>query len=281
VNQLELRPLSLGEILDRTFTLYRNNLLLFVGLAAIPRLPSLIAGLLQLQINGGTISVSQGGLSGLTGSTIAFVLVTWALALVGYLYAQGASVAAVSELYLSRPISISQALRRVTDEIGPLLGALMLNGLVILVGFIFLIVPGVYLMCRLFVVVPAAVIERKGPAESLSRSMMLTKGFAGRAFVILALYFAISIGFGIVVSLPAGIAVATRNITAIQTWAPIQAIVSAILEAFITPILLISSSIFYYDLRVRKEAFDLQMLMDPDGANTPRANLRSLMPEGQ
>ncbi len=33
---LDLRPLSLGELLDRTFFLYRRNFLLFVGIAAIP-----------------------------------------------------------------------------------------------------------------------------------------------------------------------------------------------------------------------------------------------------
>src|SRR6266851_6073031 len=33
---LDLRPLSLGELLDRTFFLYRRHFLLFVGIAAIP-----------------------------------------------------------------------------------------------------------------------------------------------------------------------------------------------------------------------------------------------------
>jgi hypothetical protein len=33
---LDLRPLSLGELLDRTFFLYRRHFLLFAGIAAIP-----------------------------------------------------------------------------------------------------------------------------------------------------------------------------------------------------------------------------------------------------
>ena len=32
----ELRPLSLGELLDRTFSLYRNHFWVFVGIMAIP-----------------------------------------------------------------------------------------------------------------------------------------------------------------------------------------------------------------------------------------------------
>jgi hypothetical protein len=34
-------------------------------------------------------------------------------------------------------------------------------------------------------------------------------------------------------------------------------------EVLVTPFLLIATSVFYYDLRVKKEAFDLQMMMDP------------------
>src|SRR5437667_2848912 len=33
-----LRPLSTSELLDRTFHLYRNNFLMFAGIAAIPQL---------------------------------------------------------------------------------------------------------------------------------------------------------------------------------------------------------------------------------------------------
>ena len=39
-------------------------------------------------------------------------------------------------------------------------------------------------------------------------------------------------------------------------------------EVLVTPFLLIATSVFYYDLRVRKEAFDLQMMMDPTGAGS-------------
>src|SRR5271170_1458363 len=35
---LDLRPLSLGEILDRTFSLYRSNFLLFLGITALSQL---------------------------------------------------------------------------------------------------------------------------------------------------------------------------------------------------------------------------------------------------
>ena len=45
---LDLRPLSLGEILDRSFSLYRENFTLFIGIAAIPRLLVLALRLVQI-----------------------------------------------------------------------------------------------------------------------------------------------------------------------------------------------------------------------------------------
>jgi hypothetical protein len=77
-----------------------------------------------------------------------------------------------------------ESVRRVSEELGSLLGLIILNGIVILAGFICLIIPGIYLACRLLVCVPAALIERRGPRDSLSRSFRLTIDSAGRAFVI-------------------------------------------------------------------------------------------------
>src|ERR1700684_59711 len=46
----DLRPLNLGEILDRTFTLYRRNFLLFIGISAIPHVLVLVLNLLSVSL---------------------------------------------------------------------------------------------------------------------------------------------------------------------------------------------------------------------------------------
>jgi hypothetical protein len=200
--------------------------------------------------------------------------------LVSYLYAQGGAVIAVSELYLGRSISIGQALRRVTSEILPLFGVAVLNGLAIVGATFLLIIPGLYLACRLLVCVPAALIEQKGPRESLSRSMALTKGFAGRSALIWIMYLAISIGVGLLVGIPMAAVLADRaDPVAFRAWGSVQAVLNVIVETLLQPIFLIATSIFYYDLRVRKEAFDLQVMMDPDSANVPRTSHRLIVPE--
>src|SRR5579859_2747686 len=49
---LALRPMSTSQVLDRTFHLYRNNFVLFAGIALIAPALSLIAALLQLWLIG-------------------------------------------------------------------------------------------------------------------------------------------------------------------------------------------------------------------------------------
>jgi hypothetical protein len=188
--ELDLRPLSLGEILDRTFTLYRRNFLLFFGITALPQLLVLGFNLCQALFNGrpGTPKVMSGTIIalGIIGALVGFVVY-----FVAYLFAHGGTVYAVSDLYLGRNTSIGASLRRMRGQAGSLLGVLILNGLVVMAAFIFLVIPGVYMACRLITCIPAALLENLGPRESLERSFALTKDNAGRSFVIYLLYFSI------------------------------------------------------------------------------------------
>lgn len=274
MNTVDLRPLSLGEILDRTFSLYRRHFLLFVALAGIPRIPSTALALVQVWLptpSGITAILWTGG----------FYLIFILFAVIGYLFSQGSTVLAVSELYLGRSASASQMLRRVADDAMSLLGVVILNGLAVTAGFILLIIPGIYLMCRLIACVPAAIIEKKGPSDSLSRSYSLTEGFAGRAFVVLLFSWVVALGIEMLVLLPFTFLIATNanDLQAVRAWSSVQTVLSAFVGILLTPVILIATSIFYYDLRVRKEAFDLQVMMDPEGANIPRGELRSVVPE--
>src|ERR1700676_3960576 len=104
MTRLELRPLALGEILDRTFSLYRRHFLLFIGLSGIPQLLVLALNLAQIVI---AKSVA------VTLIAICVLIVS----VVAYLFSQGGTIIAVSELYLGRPTSIAECLRGVWNEI--------------------------------------------------------------------------------------------------------------------------------------------------------------------
>src|ERR1700678_147669 len=59
LDAMELRPLSTGESLDRTFTLYRRNFLLFLGISAIPHVLVLVLNLLRVSLTFSGSSLSR------------------------------------------------------------------------------------------------------------------------------------------------------------------------------------------------------------------------------
>ena len=268
-----LRPLSLGEILDRTFTLYRQNFLLFFGITAIPYTLNLALSLFQILyfggIGGGTVKTINAMVSG---PRILFTLLSLVVGGLVYLFTEGGTILAVTELYLGRQASMATALRGVWDELGTLFGVVVLNGLAVGAGFLCLIIPGIYLVCRLMVCLPAALVEKLGASESLSRSFELTRDNAGRAFMILLVFMAVSMAAGAmvgVVLIP--LSFTNRDPSQQQIVAAVTVVLQTAVNALVVPVFLIASSVFYFDLRIRKEAFDLQFMMNPNSEHVTRA----------
>ncbi len=276
---LDLRPLSLGEILDRTFSLYRRNFLLFAGITAIPQLLVLALRLAQtlfltFPARRGTAPVEQlqaGTGSGLIAFGIIGAIVGVIVFLVAYLFAQGGTVFAVSELYLGRTTTIGASLGRMRGQLGSLFGVILLSGLAVTGAFILLIIPGIYVACRLLTCVPAALLEDLGPRSSLERSFRLTKDYAGRSFVIYLLYFALAYAAAFLFTFPFvfAIGLSAKNPEALRMWFALSHVGEFIADVLVSPILTIATAVFYYDLRVRKEAFDLQFMMNPTGPIAP------------
>ena len=282
MSTLDLRPLSIGELLDRTFSLYRRHFILFVGISAIPQLLVLALQLVQIvltpaqeavarpaasEFQGASPILAAGGAVGIFMLAIAAIVVY----LVAYLFSQGGTVYAVSELYLGRTTTIGQSLSRMRGELLSLFGVVFLNGLVTGLCFLLLVIPGIYMACRLCVCIPAALLENLGPRESLERSFGLTKDNAGRAFLIFLLYVVILYAAIFLVDIPIGIGAqsAAHDPAMLRVWTALMQIGNFVAGVLVTPILTIASSIFYFDLRVRKEAFDLQLMMNPLGGGVP------------
>jgi hypothetical protein len=264
---LDLRPLTLGEILDRTFTLYRRNFLLFVGIIALPHLLILAYQLLQIFLLAAKPSTPKGVSATLGAVAVVGILVGFTVYVVAYLFAQGGTVYAVSELYLGRATSIRESLGRMRGQLGSLLGVVILNGLAVGAATLLLIIPGIYIACRLIICVPAALLENLGPRDSLERSFALTKDNAGRAFVIYLLYFTVLYGAGLLCMFPFLFAAAfsMKDPSMVRLWTALGQVGNFVATVLVTPIFTVATAVFYYDLRVRKEAFDLQLMMNPTG----------------
>ena len=254
-----LRPLSTGELLDRTFSLYRSHFGLFAGIFALPYLVVLAFRLVGLVFQSPTPQFSN-ILMNLVWSMGALFLI-----LIVSAASQAAAVVAVSNLHLDRPASVMDSFSTVKGEIPGVIGVSLLVGMASGVAFFAFIVPGVLLLIMWSLAVPAKVLEHRSATDSMSRSMELTKGSRGRIFVIGLLIFVLSIGVSWLLQWPILIAAGFSMKTGIQRMA-IGWQVAALVAEFVSRSLVgalgtIALSLVYYDQRVRKEAFDLQLMM--------------------
>jgi hypothetical protein len=241
-----LRPLSVGEILDVSFSLYRRH---FATLGTIAVLCSGIPVLLSLYIE-----ASGGVLYNLPLTLLHYVIFTVLSSI-----ATAATVFVVSESYLGRPLAARDALRRATPLFARLIICSLLFAIIVGIGFIFLFIPGIILVCGLLLAFPSLVLESSlSPTGALSRSWSLTRGSRWRMFgllvtMVLLLYVPL-VGLGAIaaVVLPGGARGTSPGTVTLA--------VVGLLQMLLYPLLYCVLTVAYYDLRVRKEGFDLEVL---------------------
>lgn len=264
----DLRPMTIGEVLDRMFRLYKERFWLFAGIMCFPYIVLFVVntsfGLLarntRALTQAGSVSPDAAITAGLTilGASLLVLVVTFVVTGVGH----AATTFAVSDLYLDRPVSVRGAFAHLRGHVLQVLGVIFVTGLIIFVGCIFLIVPGIILACRLGVSVPVAMLEDCWPGRAISRSMELTKGFAMQMFLIFILVFALSFGVSIALQMPFTILAATPRPHVLPFGLMmLQYAFSFIGQVLVGPIGAIAFCLMYYNLRVRKEGFDVEHLM--------------------
>ena len=277
-----LRPMTLGEVLDSTSSLYKKNFWLFVGIMTLPFLVLLIFQVAMAGLQTGFLAnpssrpQSAAAISGM----LVGIVVGSLVAIVVYLFlagaAQAATVFAVSDLYLGRPASVRGAYRQVGGKTFRVILVIFLVGLTVGVSFLLLIIPGFILLCRTSVSVPVAMLEDTKAVRSIERSMQLTKGFGMQVFLIFCLVWVLSYVALLIFQVP----FTYLQSAAIQAHRTVsfgmlllQHLSSFLSEVLIGPIGTIAFSLMYYNLRVRKEAFDIQHLMSSlqasPGASAP------------
>jgi hypothetical protein len=289
---VDLRPMTLGEVLDRTFKLYRSNFWVFAGIVALPYLLILLVEIISAAFGSGSKpahSVSQispsllaGALAGGTVFAILYAIMAGA--------AHAATVFAVSDLYLARVASVRGSFFRVGTKVFRVLliffliglaiggsvvvigiaGAILRSPAIFALGFLILIVPCLIFFCRVAVAIPVAMLEDLGAVRSLERSIQLTKGHALQIFLIFLLVGCLSYAALLIFQAPF-VALALASAAAHQTPSfgvqVLQYLSAFVSQVLIGPIATIALSLMYYNLRVRKEAFDIQHLMASLGTN--------------
>ena len=253
-----LRPLSTGELLDRTFALYRSHFALFLGIFVIPNLFVLAFRFLGIALEpaGPQMVNIFARLPWIYGAAV----LSW-LSLV---VSRSAIVMAVSQVHLDHAINVVDAYSRVKKH---LLGAIGMSFLIAVAAgaCLILIVPGILLFVMWSLALQAKILEDKGVFDAMTRSSDLTRGHRWRIFVIWVLFMILPIAVNQLLQWPILLATGLSGNIAFQRVAPIWQVASAsatfFTECLVGPLSTIAFSLVYYDERVRKEAFDLQLMM--------------------
>jgi len=288
-----LRPLTTGEVLDNTFTLYRSRFWLFAGLATLSGAWQVVMQGLQLLAH--HLMLLRFGLRAATVeaqfSSVIMMAVMLPVAAVVY----AASVYALGEVYLGRPVTAKQSLTATRSKwlryVGIALwqgwsaiwvGALLLVPAIVLIAvvatrsigssilsgvLIFLAVfgggiYGVIAYIRNALAVPAAVVETTGVRASMRRSKMLAAGAKGRIFVVLLVAVALYM-VAVTIESPLLFLIARNPLQEHIVAQAVVLVVTFIAQTLVSPVVIIGLTLVYFDQRVRKEAFDLLMLLGP------------------
>ncbi len=311
IQAAELKPMTLSEMLDRTFTLYRNRFWLFCGLMMGPEIVRLVCSLVVIvAFPIRDISAAMGdpqnpfaALAALGPRLAATFAATFVALLFGAL-ALGAVTVAVSELYFGRAATIRGSYEVVRGRIFGLFGLilmLMLVGIafftagsfaggfvgaigmlasslispVIGVVFFFLfisagVIGAFWLLMRFAVSIPAFMLEKRGVVESMSRSGTLTHGNRNRIFAAVIVMYVVLLVFQVALALPFWILQSTYKVRGLfPLWIQIgQAVSASVASTIAAPLLMIAIALIYYDVRIRKEAFDLESMMGAMNSST-------------
>ena len=236
-----LRPLTLGEVLDVSFGLYRS---MFLTLLTVGVTVHLVPILLQTYL----LASGRMFLLDLQG------LLYWLLAVVMNSIGVAATTSIVSEAYLGRRITAGEALRRAVPLIWPLLVISVLSSLLVGIGFLLLIVPGLILLSGLLLSSVAMVVERPARATAaMARSWELSRGYKGQVFGTVVVAF-------LLLLIPRAAISTIWTVAGGADASVVPELIAAVLEVAVYPYLYTVITLVYYDLRIRKEGLDLDLL---------------------
>jgi len=296
---IQVQPMGIGEILDRSFRFLRQYFWLLFIIIFIPQAIFFVVNfVLQFLVSGDMtqdFSLSMGagfGISAFLAVIIFLVLQFWA---------QGALIHAVSETYLGHSTSIKASYGAMRSRIGRLIGTLILWSIIVfgipaLFGMVaalavpslammglggitagiiavVVVILAIWIFATLFLnwllVDKVVVLEEIGWMKALRRSKELMKGrtepgfwksIKTKASLIILVGFLIGIGIHLLFQLPGvllgilfpgGIVITT-----------VQGVLNMVAVSLATAYTAMAMILFYYDIRVRKEGFDLKMMAE-------------------
>jgi hypothetical protein len=267
---IALRPRSPTEIVDAAFQLARRDPIPVITGLALVYVPWLIISSLS------GLAMDLSDLASFQARDM-----TWFLFGSGLAYLLGTSITTclANDAYFGRDADLRGAFQLVARRFGSIVVAMVITGLILaggyfvlfMAGFILLMVAGaaalatpamvtilfivlvpagIFAYCRVFATKQTILLEARGGAASIRRSWKLTKGNAGHVLLTLGLALLLNLAVGF------GTNMAARLVPSVT----VQQVVATIVICVMYPLVGVIQTMLYYDLRIRREGFDIEYL---------------------
>ena len=237
------KELSLGEVVSKTFDLFRRDFLkyflIFVAVEIIVGAATLLAYAVvkvpTVPVHPTDLSWLPGYLRALFGISVIIGITSLIVVPVG----EGAAIKMAAAAVEGRPAELGASVRFALSKLVRLWVLGLVVAVVVLLGLVALVVPGVILAIMLCLALPALLLENVGVVASLSRSRELVSHRWGKTFAVFLVLGLIIVVIVVVVSLVVGaFGVAGR-------------VVMDVLSAFYQPIIPIALVVYYFSNKAR------------------------------
>jgi hypothetical protein len=176
------------------------------------------------------------------------------------LFASATITVSVSDICLGNAPSLVRSYKKVFGVMLKLLGTNILQVIIILIGFILLLVPGIIAMMWLMFTPSAVILEGVSGFSALKRSKQLAHGYNWRNFGVFLLLLIIMVVIGFIIGAIVGVILVL--LLPVATHALLFRLLNAVMNAIGATITLTMIVLLYYDLRARKEAYDAAALAE-------------------
>jgi hypothetical protein len=236
------RLLDLGRVVSGTVRELQRRWLVFL-------LPSLLlwgGGVWLASYADTTLRLQTGMLGRLLISPVATILIEIVPSTLLYAVLTSITLADLE----TRPTELVGALAGAAKALIPLLAIRVITELGVLLGFVMLVIPGIWISLALSVAVPACVAEGLGVRDSLRRSLALTRGHRVR-ILWLGVIYAVAVGL-----------VTGACILAYDLWhstrmvfrvSQLPFLIRASIQAALIPIAIVGKAVIFHELRRMRE----------------------------
>jgi hypothetical protein len=259
--------MTVGDVLDRGLVIFWARLPALLAVNLLVLVPDLVYALALPSLMAGTYTGGPPDLVALLrllGTQVAVLFLRLFLMPLG----SAATVYLVGQEFVGRRAGMGEAFAFAWRHFGTLLGVALVTGLMVGVGLCLFLVPGLIFAVWYAFAAQAVVLEERGVTEALSRSKTLGEGHFGRILGTLALLVALLGMAGVVNGILGQL---LKPFDLVLTDSGMQftlysyprylaaQVVSYLLVVVVGSYSEVCVTLLYFDLRFRKEGFDLEL----------------------